>query len=124
MHRASATAVITYGRKLLAMNREEGIHGSQGEEIEIEEESQEECGEEEIRRAPLRSEKKGRRKKEKGRTEESRGEEEIRSEEGCSEKAGSACHAASARTCGGTGHASKPGHLPPVQPPGGRRQSG
>ena len=121
MRSANATAVITCCRKLLAMNREEGIHGSQGEEIEIEEEGQE-GGEEEIHDAALRSEEKGWREKEKGRTEESGSEEEkIRSEEGRSEEAGSAYTAA---TGARTGSISEPGHLSPVQPARGRRQSG
>jgi hypothetical protein len=124
MHGANATAVIMCCRKLLAMNREEGIHGSQGEEVEIEEESQK-GGEEEIRGAALRSEEKGWRQEEKGRTEESGSEKEkIRSEEGRSEEAGSARGAVRARTRAGASSISEPGHLPPVQPAGGRRQSG
>jgi hypothetical protein len=123
MRGANATAVITCCRKLLAMNREEGIHGSQGEEVEIEEESQE-GGEEEIRRAALRSEEEGCRKKEKGRTEESGSKQEkICSEESRCEEAGSAGSAFRA-SADGASRVSEPGDLPPVQPAGGRRQSG
>jgi hypothetical protein len=123
---------------MVAMNREEVDHGSQGksEKVEIEKESQEGCREEENRHEALHAEEKVCCQEKESSAEESAGEKEIRAKESriaktCPE-AGSA-EARSAKACGrsaaasgrraGTGIA-EPGHLSPVQPAGGRRQSG
>ncbi|MEJ0075435.1 MAG: hypothetical protein WDO17_08285 [Alphaproteobacteria bacterium] len=125
-------------REKVAMNREEVDHGSQGksQEVEIEKEGQEGCGEEEDGRETLRAEEKIRSKEKEGCTEESSGKKEIRAEEaGTAEtrsktgrtKARSETRGAKTRTCARRSTSSgfaKPDHLSPVQPAGGRRQSG
>ena len=102
------------------MNREEEVdHGcsQEGKEIEIEKEGQESCTEKEESSAALQSEAQVRGKEESG------AEEEIRSqEEGRGEEAGSAESASSCARRAGT--IAEPDHLSPVQPAGGRRQSG
>jgi len=111
----------------VAMNCEEVDHGSQGEEVEIEEEGEEGCAEKEIRGAPLRTKEKVVRKEEERCAEESCGEEEGRTQEIRAEKARRAERAristvgsaSRGRSCGD----GKPDHLSPVQPAGGR-QSG
>lgn len=100
------------------MNREEVDHGcsqEESEEIEIQEEGQEGCAEEESS-AALQSEAQVCGK------EESAAEKEICTEEkGSREETGAACAASS---CASTGGIAEPHHLSPVQPAGGRRQSG
>jgi len=126
------------------MNREEVDHGSQGKEVEIEEEGQEGCGEKEDRREALRAEEKVRcQEKERRGEKESRTEEvgsaKTRPEAGAAEtrpEAGPAqirseAGRAKARACSSGARArriraglSEPDHLSPVQPTGGKRQSG
>src|SRR6187401_2412292 len=117
--------LTTCRRTKVAMNREEVDHGSQGEEIEIEKESQEGGSEKEKnRREALCAE-------EKVCCEEEDCAEEVGRKEGSRAEGGHAedGHASSGgfsrashggRSCGD----GKPDHLSPVQPAGGRRQSG
>jgi hypothetical protein len=118
----------------VAMNREEVDHGSQGksEEVEIEKESQEGRAEKEKnRREALQPEKEGNaEKEEKSRPKESCGEKEIRAQETRAEEAdGTQGADAFASTCARAGRNRPCGggqsdHVSPVQPAGGRRQSG
>jgi hypothetical protein len=74
-------AVMTCCRETrVAKNREEGIHGSQGKEVEIEKEGQEGCGEKEDRCEALRAEAQIRREEKEGCAKEG-SEEEIGAEE-------------------------------------------
>ena len=128
------------------MNREEVDHGSQGkgEEVEIKKEGQEGGGEKEDRCEALRAEEKIPSKEKESCTEESTGEKEISTEEDGtakthSEAAGLKPRAeagraktrraqARARSSGACGCRAaglcEPDHLSPVQPTGGKRQSG
>src|SRR5689334_10437765 len=120
-----------------AMNREEVEYGcsQEGEEVEIQEEGEEGRRKEENRREALRAEKEVRCKKEEVRAQEkSSGHEEAGAEEeGRTEEESRATKARTADGRAGsgpctrrarTGSVSEPGHLSPVQPTGGRRQSG
>src|SRR6185503_4551264 len=129
--------LTTCRRTKVAMNREEVDHGSQGEEIEIEKESQEGGSEKEKNRCEaLRADEKVCCEEEESSAEESSSEEEICAEEVC-RKEGSRAEGGHAEdghaSSGGFSRAShggrscgdgKPDHLSPVQPAGGRRQSG
>ena len=130
------------------MNREEVDHGSQGKEVEVKEESQEGCCEKEDRRESLRAEEKIPGKEKEGCTEESTGEKEIRAEEAGAAETRPETGAAKTRPKAGTAETrseagrakararsssasrirtarlSEPDHLSPVQPTGGKRQSG
>jgi hypothetical protein len=116
----------------VAVNREEVDHGcspEESEEVEIEKEGQEGRTEEKESRAALQSEAQVR-CKEKIRTEEEESgrEKEICTEEARAGKAGrvqadSTSTSASAGRAS-TGRIAEPDHLSPVQPAGGRRQSG
>jgi hypothetical protein len=101
------------------MNREESTDGSQSEEVEIEKEGQEGGSKKEGRREALRTEETILRKEKENSGEESAGEKEICYEESSSEEARSV-RATRGRACPDA----EPDHLSPVQPAGGRRQSG
>lgn len=113
------------------MNRGEADHGSQGEEVEIQKEGQEGCGEKEDGCEAVRPKAQVSREEKESSAEESRAEEKICTEEirtqesGASEarRAEAGTRGASVRSIRARRNA-EPGDLSPVQPAGGRRQSG
>ena len=115
------------------MNRGEADHGSQGEEIEIkiEKESQEGCGEKEDGCEAVRPKAQVSREEKESSADESSAEEKICTEEiRAEETSASEARRAEAGTRGAgvrsirASRNAEPGDLSPVQPAGGRRQSG